>query len=191
MPLDDTRRPRIFSPHLGARKVPGANWAARASLSQAYAALGILDFKGAERHLGTALERLDAVSAALCPGEPLYARAGSLRELHRLCSLLQQAVAPRSKTDASAVFDAVHTSVLVRYLRARARRALLIDPALAALLFYRVVEMASQRRLATHGLDSSNFQPENPEVLLEAYNALVSETQRLSAFEQTIPLVGG
>lgn len=168
---------------LGRAAVPGYHWRARELLASAYAAWDRLELGKAIRPLDDAAMLLGATVAANMPGDLRLVRdASRVRRQAEAARTLQSAMVGRPWN------DALQASTLLRYLLGRATRA---TPDLSALLAYRAIELAVQRRLGAHGIDPGQPVYPEPDALLERYNRRVEEPHRLAALPGKLGLVQG
>lgn len=177
---------RLFE-ELERARVPGFHFAARARLARAYQKWDTLGFAEAAQELGKIVDDLEAAPRSNLRHESLLDQVDRLREQADHCQTLAQAIKDR-KDKGSPSAQPKQVNALLRWLLAGARRATPRRLDLAALLTYRALELALQRRLAVHGLDASNFQPNDPEELLERYNGLAGERHTLAKFPDKLGL---
>ena len=172
---------RIFA-DLESAMVPHYHFRARRRLCQAYAAWDGLRFADAAERLRQVSHDLEAAQRHALAREPLLAQAGRLAAQAEAADRLVRAT---GQTRAS---DADLTHALTRYLVACARRRLDREADLAALLYYRALELSLQRRLAVHGLDPSDVAGTAPvDDLLARYNAACDRPEfRLEALPKAI-----
>jgi len=118
--------------------------------------------------------------------EPLAAHEDRFARQQRQLGLLAEA----TKKNARPQFEAEQTAALVRFFLAEARRTTVSRPDLAALLYYRCLELALQRRLATHDIDAGKIEVNDPEVLVERFNKVVEERYQIQALPTEVAASG-
>lgn len=174
---------RVFV-ELDEARVPGFHFAARARLARAYWSWDTLAFAEAADGLDEVATSLGRAQRRHVPHERLVDQIGRLREQAGHCRTLAAATA----RDAHPAARPEQANALLRWLLAGARRATSRRLDLAALLTYRALELALQRRLAVHGLDASDFRPPDPEDLLARYNRVAGPKHAVAALPAQVGL---
>lgn len=165
-------------------RVPHYHYGARARLAVAYRDWTDLRFAEASEGLRAVVDDLRATPARFVDREPLVELADRLAA--QAAGTAGLATATRSEA-VRPMFDAEQSALVIRWLLAGARREAPRRGDLAALLLYRALEAALQRRLATHGIDAGDVQipEERKEAFLRAYNRAVGA--RRHRIEQVPP----
>ena len=158
-------------------RAPDFHFAARVSLCRTYDAWRGLRFEAAGEHLNEAIDLLKRTPQNLLTREPMVGMTTRLESQRRALGRLEDATKQRANPPQ---FDPELASSLTRFFLAEARRAEARRRDLAALLYYRALELSLQRRLATHGVDAGNVQAPDPDTLLAAYNKVIREPHKLT-----------
>jgi len=165
---------------------PDFCFGARALLCAAYRAADGLRFTEAGDLLARVVDKLSKVKKDNVRLEPLK----DVLVIERLRAQAEAAhvlaIALTGKDKVRVVDDPRLTNLLERWLLSNARRRSAREPDLGALLLYRALELAVQRRLAVHGIDTSKLVLSDQDTTLATYNGLAEH--RLERFPSKVGL---
>lgn len=138
---------------LDQNRVPDFHFAARVHICTAYREMEALRFEQAHVAFAAARDSIASARKSNASREPLLGLVSFLALQADAASKL--VAITRGNTDVAS--DAGLTNLLCRFLVSYARRRMVTEPDLAALLNYRVCELSLQRRIAARGYAASAF----------------------------------